>query len=318
MRTLVITTGCNNILLRRWLPLLRNVANYKGEVLILDYGTIKYGSVKDDNNNKIVTELKKDYNVIVLPVVQKLACFYLDRQRASREYLKENNKWNEYDIIMIVDGNDIIFYDSIQPLLDLAKDHLCYVKEHPSNFLKLWDDYFTRPFIQKEFKSIENNPIINGGMVIGKSEYIMELLDFEMDMAKKYADYVCDQLYLCILIYFYNYPHALEVGYEWNYTHAVIGFEGDHHVGPRKAIFKDGKAYAKEDGRPIIIEHRTGTGWWFWQSPAGITILNGTGPISITAEYDTGLDYGAAHFAAERGLQQNREWFYKFKYPACR
>lgn len=318
MRTLVMTTGYNAIILNRWLPLLRKVAEYKGDVLVLDYGTINYGSKFDTDNDRLIQAIKKQDNIFVVSEVKKLSNIFIDRVRVYRDWLKENDRWKNYDVIMVIDCNDVIFHGPIQPLLDIAKDKLCYVKEHPSNLLRLWDDYYTRSFIQKEFKDIENNPIINGGMIVGPSECIMDLFNFELDMLKKYGEGPSDQLYLVLLIYHFKYPKALEIGYEWNYTHAVLGLLNDRHIGPRRAIFKDGKAYAVEDGRPIIIEHRTGTGFWFWQSPIGMEIIKSGNPISIMAEYENGIDYMKEHFAAERGLQQNYEWFRKFKYPACR
>lgn len=287
-RTLIMTTGMNGVILNRWLPLLRSNGCYDGEVLIADYGSINYGHASDPNKKYLTDELMKQKNVTVLQCQQLEQPIFNDRIRVYFEYLKENDRWKNYDTIMIVDSNDIIFWGSIQPLLEMGRKELCYVKEQPANILDKWDDFNSRQFVRDEYWSISHNRLINGGMIIGPSKTIMDLLSLERDMMKKYADSKlgftvgqapCDQVYLNILIYFFKYP-SREVGDEWNYTHVLIGGN------PRYPIYKDGKAFKREDGTPVIIEHRTGTSYWFWQSNQGLALLNSKKHIPINAEYE--------------------------------
>jgi hypothetical protein len=297
-RNLVITTGYNRILFNRWLPRLRNIGKYSGDVLIVDYGTIKYG-VEPDLDKESLEELKKQPNVFIRTAKKQLANIFIDRVRVYREWLLENERWRNYDVILILDGNDVIFHGPIEPLLQMGYERICYATEHFSNHLKLWGDFSSRKFIQNtpKYKAIEEKPIINGGMIIGPTGYMMDLLNYQSSMIEKYGDGPSDQLLLCLYIYVDKQTPAFEVGQEWNYTYAVIG--GDENgklYGPRQAVFRNGKAYMREDDTPIVIEHRTGTGYWFWRSKEALEILNSKRDITMTEEYDKGTNYFSLHF----------------------
>jgi hypothetical protein len=170
----------------------------------------------------------------------------------------------------------------------MASKDFCYVKEQPRNTLDKWDDFNSRQFIKDKYWSISHNQLINGGMMIGPSKTMMEMLSLQRELMKKYADSKlgistaqppCDQVHLNILIYFNKFP-ARELGDEWNYTHVLISGN------PRYPIYKDGKAFKSEDGTPVYIEHRTGTSYWFWQSNQGLALLNSKKAIPINAEYE--------------------------------
>lgn len=288
-KTLIITTGFAKVILTRWLPLLRTVGDYQGDVLAICYGDISYVHSTPIISEAIsVIALKEQPNVIVLQPLKKLAGVYMDRVMVYRDYILEHS---EYDCVLIMDGNDTIFWGSIQPLIAMAKKKLCYIKEHAKNKLKIWNDFYLRDWITKtDYYSIGENPIINAGVLGGPIKNILEYLQFMKDMIQVYGDAVSDQVYLDILIYYYKYP-AREVGYEWNYTHAIIAYEDGEmrFIKPTVPIIKDGKAYAEtregDDGRQIFIEHRTGTGYWFWLSLEGYDVLNNSSPIPVNAEY---------------------------------
>jgi hypothetical protein len=309
MRELIITTGTSRIIVDRWLPLLRTKGEYLGDVLCLDYGMLRYGLLEvkqTEYANKIDVDkrLQAEKNVKVIYPTNTYKNIFIDRMMKIREYLLKGNLYKKYDVIAIMDGNDAIFWGSIQPLLNEAKEKLCYVKEHFSNHLELWGDFEPRQFIKDNYFSIKDNPIINGGVIAGNTQSIMELLDFNRDMVEVYGDEASDQVFLNILIYYYNYP-SKEMGYEWNYTHAIIGRDMGYKIPPRVPKFLNGKAYATEDNREIIIEHRTGTGWKYWNSDEGLAVLNGTGKISVTAEYD--IPITELHF---NGVKETRNWLF--------
>ena len=261
-----MTTGDNRIILKRWLPTLRNAGEYKGDILVIDYGSIAHLSKQDSNRLKRIEELRAKGVIVYSAInIQSNVTFFVDRIRMYREYLIRDDNWKKYDVIMYVDGNDIIFYGPLQPLLDYAKETLCYVKE--INTLKAWEDNIynitkdkDNMLIRKHFSGIENNIIISGGMIVGPSKCIMDWFNWLMDMVKggQYLPNVCDQQYLNVFLYFCKYQPSREVGYEWNYIHDWMKL-GERII-ERIPIFKNGNAYALEDGRRIIIEHRTGTG----------------------------------------------------------
>jgi hypothetical protein len=286
MRTLVMTTGYDAIIVKRWLPNLRNNGEYKGDVLIADYGTVMYGHQKDSNRDILIKELLEQPNVKVIDCDMKLPNIFIDRARVYREYLHENERWKDYDVIMITDSNDIIFWSSIQPLLEMAKSEICVVKEHEMNLLSKWDDFYPREHIMKDFGSIAGERIINGGMVVGPSKDMMYYLDFIYNMDLKYGyddsqknTSPCDQVYLGILLYFYDYPHKI-LDDKWNYTRVILGRK------PRECIFKNGQAYSEDGKKRIIIEHRTGSSFQFWRSREGLEIIDYLDPISLTEEYE--------------------------------
>jgi len=285
-RLLVVTTGKAKIILNRWLPSLRNTAKFTGDVLVLDYGSLEYFSWRKlaDNNDEVMKKLSKEKGVTVVPATQEYPDFFIDRVRFTREYLMENDRWREYDAIMIIDADDVVFYGPIQPLFDKALGNkLCYAKEHFSNKLGIWNGFYYKGFIKKDFDGLHDKTMINGGMVVGASKCIMDYLNYAVGLVEKYgseAKGTCDQAFLNLFVYYEKYPNTLEVGDEWNYTHAVIG-----GYPCRIPEIKDGKAYKLEDGKPVYIEHRTGTGWRFWDSVAGIHYLYNDVDIPIDAEY---------------------------------
>ena len=135
---MIITTGTSKIILTRWLPLLRSVGGYQGDVLVLDYGDINYFGTPVVLSRESMEELKKQPNVTVINPKIKSKNIFVDRLAVAQEYLKLHP---EYDVIGFMDGNDTIFWGNIEPLLEQAKDIICCVQEHPSNLLVRWGDF---------------------------------------------------------------------------------------------------------------------------------------------------------------------------------
>ena len=283
MKSLIIVTGTSKIILTRWLPLLRNVGQYKGDILVLDYGDINYFGTPVVLNRNSMELLKQQPNVSVLNPVRKLKNIFIDRLAVAQQYL---NIHSEYEQVGFMDGNDTIFWGSIEPLLEESKDIICCVQEHPSNLLSIWGDFGPRKFCQDNFSSIMGQPIINGGVLFGPREEMTKLLKIIFDLVANYGDEPSDQVFLDIAVYMKMIPAKI-VGSEWNYTHAVIGYNARGVPnGPRTPVFRDGKAFKVEDGTPVIIEHRTGTGHRLWGSQFAVQLLNGPYPISLMAEYE--------------------------------
>jgi hypothetical protein len=259
MKSIIITTGTSKIILTRWLPLLRTKGEYTGDVLVLDYGDINYFGKPVHLTDKSRNILKKEKGVTVLKPEKKLKNIFIDRLAVAQEYLKEHP---EYDIVGFMDGNDTIVWGNITPLLTKAAKAVCYIPEHFSNLLSIWGDFGPRKFCQDNFADLFN-------------------------LVENYGDEASDQVFMDIAFY-RKMVKCREVGFEWNYTHAVIGTTSTGRpYGPRTPIFKDGKAFAVEDGREIVIEHRTGTGHRIWQSAAGVNLLNSDRPVPIMAEYNS-------------------------------
>ena len=139
-KNLIIVTGFSKVLLTRWLPLLRTVGEYQDDVVCLDYDVLSYSTPVVIGGIVARETLSQQPNVTVIhPEKMKMRNIFLDRIYQSREYLKKNAK--KYKVVMLIDGNDTIFWGSIQPLFKIASKKFCAVQEHWSNKLKIWDDF---------------------------------------------------------------------------------------------------------------------------------------------------------------------------------
>src|SRR5208283_2169253 len=145
MKTLIICTGTSKIILTRWLPLLRTIGEYQGDVLVLDYGDINYFGTPVVLSRSSMEELKNQPNVTVINPTIKLKNIFIDRLAVAQEYLKLHP---EYDVIGFMDGNDTIIWGNICSLLEQAQHIICCVQEHSSNLLSIWGDFGPRKFCQ--------------------------------------------------------------------------------------------------------------------------------------------------------------------------
>ena len=246
LRALVVTTGTESYILNTYLPSLRKRGEYKGDILIVDYEGISNSfSLKNISNIE-------GQNILYRKIKPLYSCLASDRMRAFYECLKD--LYQNYDVIMCTDGNDIEYFMSIQPLLDIAKDIFCYVIETPAHLVRNWIRFSGFPDADIVWKSMKDKPMINAGMIAGPSDKIFEVLKFMTEQMKsnsKDNGFGADQLLLNALIYYYNFP-SLSVGYEWNY---VLLTNHRRQVAPIS-----GRVFAKEDGREIAIIHRNGQG----------------------------------------------------------
>lgn len=288
-----MVTGDNRIILRRWLPTLRNAGEYKGDIVVIDYGIISHATEYDPDNATWITELKSK-SVIVYTVTPPKLNFFIDRIRSYREFLLKDDNWKKYDVVMVTDGNDLLFYGSIQPLLDFAyiKGAFCYAREPEANTLRRWEEAIysitndnESKLIINHFTAIADNRIINAGMIVGPSKQILDYYNWILAMVKDVPSMnICDQQYLNVFIYFYNYQPNIEVGYEWNYIHDWIKLNNGTMI-ERIPIMRDGKAWAIEDtNHQIIIEHRTGASG-VWCTPKGKELLK-SGKDITNGEYE--------------------------------
>jgi len=193
MNTLICVTGEEKEIMKKWLPSLRGKGVYDGDVLILDYfkthAVASKGSfLRLPFSDETVKRLPK--NVI---------------------YRKTSKV---YDVIMTTDGNDIQFYKPIQPLLDVAKNGLCAVKEPRLNkAYEIWKPTSKLP--SEHWENIKNERTINAGVIAGPASAMKALLEFMVKNMKRCVDFGSEQLSLNVWHYFYGHP-LRDVGYAWN------------------------------------------------------------------------------------------------------
>lgn len=198
MKTLVVTAGDQShgkFLVEKWLPTLRERAEYRGDVLILDYDL-------SDECARVLSQAEK----VFLEKQTVEVGIWVDRHKAIYNCL--TGAYARYDIVLCVDGKDVIFQKPIAPLFEEAKDIVCYTVEHRTNqeYARLDDDII--------WQVIKDKPIINGGLYIGPIKQIAELEQFIHDQCKHCS---VDQLWLNVLIYYYRFP-AKRVSDTWNWA----------------------------------------------------------------------------------------------------
>ena len=117
MKTLVVTTGVPEWIMDTLLSSLYKVG-YTGDVLVVSYGDFtveQKAHIKYAFKDKVkVVEQRRVY-----------AAYTADRFRAYDIVLKDI--YQNYDVIMSVDGNDIEFLKPIDELLEMAKTEICAV-----------------------------------------------------------------------------------------------------------------------------------------------------------------------------------------------
>lgn len=241
MKTLVATTGRDTQIME-FIPSIRGKGQYEGDIFLLDY----------DMLSDSVEGLKKDQRIVISKVNRTYQEIVADRFRAYKERLK--NIWQNYDVIVMCDG-DLEFFQPIAPLLELAKEKICYVKEpiifHNSKFNYTQYDF---PDKQKIWDVMKDELMVNTGMLVGPAKLIWELTCWIAEMLVIDHYWGSDQLALNAMIFYYKTIPMQEVPMKWNFLLV------NHH------LFKDGKVYnamTREnpftEEREIAIFHKIGT-----------------------------------------------------------
>lgn len=200
MRKLIVTTAKRDNIFNDWLPSLLKNGKYDGDILLIDYGD--FGEEKVPENVKIV-KTQKVYK-----------CIPSDRIRAFYEALKDI--WQNYDVILITDGGDVLFQLPLQPLFDLAAEKICYVKENLT-FIHWIMFKWTSIVDKKVWDVLGNEKIINAGMFIGPSKMIFETTKFITEGLAYASHFGAEQVLLNALIYYYKTFPSQEVDNTWNY-----------------------------------------------------------------------------------------------------
>jgi hypothetical protein len=202
-KTLIVTTANERPLLDTWLPSLRTRSLYSGDVLVIDYDLSLVANYSLSHMPPI-TVVKADRVVH--------SCIPSDRIRMFHNAL--GHLKNEYDIIMVIDGNDVEFFKPLEPLFDMACDRICYVSEIIRN-----NEWITLNDVTdhaKIWEVIGPQFIANVGMFCGPSEQIYSALKYIAENLRFRSDFGYDQLLFNALIYYFEVPSA-RVPDIWNY-----------------------------------------------------------------------------------------------------
>jgi hypothetical protein len=223
LKSLVVVTGAEKFIMETWLPSLREKGRYDGDVLIVDYfdnDSISAHYRKRDGlaglkgfSDETISYIQSQKNIIYRKVHNVYNCMASDRINGFYECLKP--LWVKYDVILITDGNDIEFLQPIQPLLDMAKNQLCATCEPLLN--SVYEDWKpVSKFPAEYWSSVKDQPLINAGVIAGKSTDMEPLLKFMLENMRLYSsEFGSEQLSLNV--WHYHYKHFIkDVGCKWN------------------------------------------------------------------------------------------------------
>ena len=199
-KTLIVTTAKDLPLMKVWLPSLKQRGEYEGDILVIDY----------DLSQRTVKKLQQ-YNIILFKSKPEYKCLASDRHRAFYEALKP--LWNKYQIIMIIDGNDLSFFKPVRFLFDISKERVCYVTENEVN--ENCTHYVGPPDAEEVWKCMKKL-IANSGMYVGPAKLIFEMQKHIAENLRYKSDFGADQVLFNALIYYYRIP-SIEVDRRWNF-----------------------------------------------------------------------------------------------------
>ncbi|NLF88849.1 hypothetical protein GX563_08510, partial [Candidatus Bathyarchaeota archaeon] len=237
MRSLIVTTGTEKYIMNTWLPSLRDLerGNYQGDILIVDYeasdnyaahqSSIERGIYNLESfKPETVQSLKEQPNIIYHRVKNKYTIIPSDRINAFNTALNTLNLWEQYDVLLFTDGNDIHFLKPIQPLLEASKNRLTVAAEHtPINDGGRVFAPILACYPSETAKFLFNKPSINAG-VIASSPAIIKRVFAEIlhDLDAYTSDFGSEQIALSLYCYRNGFR---DIGAEYN-CHPLVAPEG--------------------------------------------------------------------------------------------
>jgi hypothetical protein len=201
LRPLVVTTGRTRPLVDVWLPSIRGPGKYQGDILIVDY----------DLDPAAGVDLRKQPNIILHDSKRVYPYISSDRIRAFHEALRD--LYSVYNVIMVVDGNDVEFLAPIEPLLKMGEEKLCYNTENRTN--ASWIPLEGFPEADAIWDTIKDQLIVNAGMFVAPAAQMRDTLQFMTLFLKGTNGFGADQLALNSLVYYHRTPSE-NVGRRWN------------------------------------------------------------------------------------------------------
>jgi len=216
-KVLICTTG-KRVELTKFFDSLSNNASYTGDILLINYGNTSKDSTENVND---IPKLYKNVILVDTKQVYGIDTKAQDWFRASYEILVEQYVGSMYDIIMIIDGNDVWFNGNLEELFELAKDKVCYVA-HSNLINQHWHPYGDNENMdsyQNEWELIKNKPLICSSMIIGPRELMFKMLEYInkglKELCPKHDIFGID-LFLFNSFVYSNEMYCMRVNGKWN------------------------------------------------------------------------------------------------------
>lgn len=223
-----------------FLETLRNVALYKGEIIVIDYGM--------SNTRKERIQVK--YNVKVYSLKKTMSVFALRNRDIPIviDKLSEN-----ISNVMIIDGGDVWFQKPITPIFEHTKTKVGCVEETIFFGQHEWTMEGLANLNENLSKSIldvtNGKPILNAGMVCGPKTIVNTLIKslYNHILSAGIEFFGIDQLFFNYELYKMN-NNIVKLHHEFNFV--IITHKGEFHE-------IDGKIYDK-DMNKVTVAHNAG------------------------------------------------------------
>ena len=223
-----------------FLETLRNVALYKGEIIVIDYGM--------SNTRKERIQVK--YNVKVYSFKKTMSVFALRNRDIP---FAIDNLSEDISNVMIVDSGDIWFQKPITPIFEKTKDKIGCVEETIFFGQHEWTMEGLANLNENLSKSIlditNGKPIMNAGMVCGPKAIIKNLIKsiYNHILSAGIEFFGIDQLFFNYELYKIN-ANIVKLHHEFNFV--IITHKDEFYL-------IDGKIYDK-DMNQVTVAHNAG------------------------------------------------------------
>lgn len=245
--TAVITYVDNNYemnLLNDFLCTLRNVANYKGKVVVLDYGI----------NTEVRRNIENEYGVDVISFEKEYPVFSIRNKHIP---LVINELPENILSVMVIDGGDIWFQSPIKDIFEITYSSIGYVEETIKFGNNEWTEKCLDALEEKERKRVLEKVggtfVKNSGMVCGPRKLVAELLNnIYVDMCNSGREFFgVDQIYFNYELCDKFQSKSMLISDIYNYV--LVTHQNEY-------AYIEGKFY-KKTGESISIVHNAGGKW---------------------------------------------------------
>lgn len=229
---------------------LRNNAKYNGKIIVLNYGIA----------NETVCHIKNMYDVEIVECTKDISVF----SARYRDIANVLENLEDITHVLICDGGDIWFQESINEIFRLAYDGIACIEEERI----LGEDEWTNKCINNlpsELKwelvsQVNHTSVKNSGVVCGKKEILKPMLkNIYDDIAKcGFEFFGIDQLY-------FNYEwcrltEIKKVILDEIYNYVLVSHKEEYD------IINTGEIYL-HNGKKAVIVHNAGGNWRMIKRP---------------------------------------------------
>lgn len=234
-----------------FLKTIRNVAGYKGKIIILDYGMTE----------ETVRRIVKKYNADVFRFNIKISVF-ADRYKDIPIVLSQLDE--DITDILVSDGGDIWFQEQITEIFGQSEKGIACIEENRVFGEDEWVNKCLNnlPAEKKKdiMKVLKGNRVKNSGVICGKKSLLEELLKnvYNDIVDCGYDFFGIDQLYFNYEWYQLESDDRLALDETYNYV--LVSHKEDYHADKNGEIITNNNVKVK-------VVHNAGGNWRMFDRP---------------------------------------------------